>query len=219
MKNQIEKFKVAILFEIPKRIIDIVGSIVFMIVFSPVYIITAILIWNQDKHSPFYTQIRVGKNQKHFITYKFRSMVVNADQILFNDKKLYEQMRSGNNKVKEDPRITKLGHFIRKYSIDEFLQMFNVLKGEMSIVGPRPLRPDEYELSAKKSENYKQKLALITTVKPGLTGLWQVSGRSNIDFDHRLILECEYAKKKSLLMDIIIMLKTPYTMLKGEGAY
>lgn len=216
MNRNLKEF---IIFDGPKRLIDILGSSLFILVFSPVYIVTAFLIWYHDKHSPLYTQIRVGKNKKQFTAYKFRSMVVDADKILFNDKNLYEKMRSGNNKVKNDPRITKMGQFIRKFSIDEFLQMFNILMGDMSIVGPRPLRPDEYEVYANKNSEYAKKLEIITTVKPGLTGLWQVSGRSNINFEDRLNLECKYVKEKSLFNDIIIMLKTPYTILKGEGAY
>ena len=144
---------------------------------------------------------------------------MNADEIMKQNADLYNQLRSGTNKVKDDPRITKVGKFIRKYSIDEFAQMFNVLFGQMSIIGPRPLRPDEYQLACDVSQEQKQKLQQIITAKPGITGLWQVSGRSNITFDKRLDLEVNYAKSRSLLLDLQIAIKTPLAILKGEGAY
>lgn len=206
-------------FIIPKRITDIIGSAVFIFCFSPIYIVTAFLIWQHDKGNPIYKQIRVGKNGKHFNAYKFRSMVINADEIMRNNPDLYNQLRSGTNKIIDDPRVTKVGKFIRKYSIDEFAQMFNVLLGDMSIIGPRPLRPDEYELACNVSPEQMQKLQTIITAKPGITGLWQVSGRSNIPFDKRLDLEVTYANSQSLLMDLQIAIKTPLAILKGEGAY
>ncbi|MEM4655237.1 MAG: sugar transferase [Thermosphaera sp.] len=202
-----------------KRLMDIVGSLVFILVFSPVYLITAILIFLQDRHNPLYTQSRVGLLGKTFQTYKFRSMVHNADEIMRKDAKLYAQLRSGNNKIVDDPRITRVGKFLRKYSIDEFPQMFNVLLGQMSLVGPRPLRPDEFELAVNKSSENKSTLERICTVKPGITGYWQTHGRSNVDFDTRMKMEYDYATKKSLLLDIQIILRTPYAVLKGDGAY
>ena len=202
-----------------KRLIDIFFALTFIIVFSPIYLISTIIVFFQDYKNPFYTQIRVGQNKVQFKFYKFRSMVVNADEILFKDKKLYEQMRTGNNKVQNDPRVTKFGRFIRKYSIDEFPQMLNVLKGDMSIVGPRALRVDEYELYASKSFNNGEKLKIISSVKPGITGYWQVNGRSNIDFDTRIDMDCYYANKKSILFDLVILTKTPLAVLNGGGAY
>lgn len=201
-----------------KRAFDILISIIFFVFAWPLLLIIAMLIWKNDKANPFYTHIRVGKNKVPFKIYKYRSMVVNADEILFSNKELYKQIRSGTNKIKDDPRITKIGRFIRKTSIDEFPQFLNVLKGDMSFVGPRALRPDEYELYEKKSKTNKDKLEMISTVKPGITGYWQVSGRSKINFDKRMDMEAYYAKNKSLIMDIVIILKTPIAVLKGEGA-
>jgi len=146
-------------------------------------------------------------------------MVVNADDILYKNKQLYEQMRTGNNKVQDDPRITRFGRFIRKYSIDEFPQMLNVLKGDMSVVGPRALRVDEYDLYATKNSSNAEKLEIIGSVKPGITGYWQVGGRSTIDFDTRIDMDCYYANQKSIIFDIKLLLKTPYAVLKGEGAF
>lgn len=190
-----------------------------MIVFSPIYIVTAIIIWLQDNHTPFYFQKRIGYNGKVFNFYKFRSMIVNADDILFKDPELYKQMRSGNNKIINDPRITKFGRFIRKYSIDEFPQMLNVIKGDMSVVGPRALRPDEFELYKSKSEENAKKLEIITSVMPGITGYWQVFGRSNISFDQRIDMDCHYAQNQSLAFDLLLLFKTPLAIIKGEGAY
>jgi exopolysaccharide production protein ExoY len=207
------------LYTFPKRLIDIVFATMFIFIFSPIYLVSMIIIFMQDFHNPFYTQVRIGKNKTPFNFYKFRSMVVNADDILFKDKKLYNEMRSGSNKVKNDPRVTKFGRFIRKYSIDEFPQMLNVLKGDMSVVGPRALRVDEYELYASKSPVNKEKLKEIGTVNPGITGYWQVGGRSSIDFDTRIDMDCLYAKKKSIVFDIEILVKTPYAVIKGEGAF
>ncbi len=201
------------------RTIDLVLATIFLIVFSPVFVFTAIAVWAYDGNFPFYHHKRVGLNGKLFEFWKFRSMVVNADDILFKNKELYKKMRSGNNKVEDDPRVTPIGKFIRKYSIDEFPQVFNVLLSDMSFIGPRALRPDEFDEYKGRNKENEKKLNIMITVKPGITGLWQVSGRSNINFDQRIDLECSYAKKKSILLDIVILLKTPFAVLKGEGAY
>lgn len=198
---------------------DITISIVFIIIMSPVIVIVSFLIWIQDWHSPFYSHMRIGKSKKQFRLYKFRSMIVNADDVLFNDPKLLKKMRSGTNKAEDDPRITKIGKFIRKYSIDEFPQIINVLKGDMSFVGPRALRPDEYQGYENKSQKNKDRLKKLVKVKPGITGYWQVNGRSKIDFDTRMDMECYYADNMSFWLDMLIILKTPFAVLKAEGAY
>ncbi len=202
-----------------KRILDIILASGFIVVFSPVYIITAIAIFVSDFHSPIYSQIRIGKDKKPFKFYKFRSMVINADEILFNNKELLEQIRSGTNKIKDDPRITKVGKFIRKYSIDEFPQMFNVLKGDMSFIGPRALRPDEFEKYEQKGDKQKAKLEKLVSVRPGITGYWQVNGRSNIDFDKRMDMVSYYVDNLSFKFDVEILLKTPKAVIAGDGAY
>ncbi len=202
-----------------KRILDIFLALAFMIVFSPVYIITAIAVFLSDFHHPIYSQERIGKNKKGFKFYKFRSMVVNADEILFNNPDLLEQMRSGTNKVKDDPRITKVGKFIRKYSIDEFPQMFNVLKGDMSFIGPRALRPDEFEKYEAQGSEERKKIDKLVTVKPGITGYWQVNGRSNVNFDKRMDMVAYYVDNLSFALDLKILLKTPKAVIAGDGAY
>lgn len=202
-----------------KRYMDIFLAVSFIIIFSPVYIITALVIYLQDHGNPIYKQNRVGYKTKHFPFYKFRSMVINADEILFNDPKLYKQARSGEHKIKNDPRITKFGRFIRKTSIDEFPQMFNVIKGDMSFIGPRALRPDEYDMYKKQNESNSKKLKKLVSVKPGITGYWQVSGRSNVSFDDRINMDCYYADNASFKFDLEIMIKTPLAVIKGDGAY
>jgi lipopolysaccharide/colanic/teichoic acid biosynthesis glycosyltransferase len=164
---------------------------------------------------------RIGKNGKIFRLYKFRSMPVYSDSILTRDprfKKLYNEWKRSNFKLHEDPRVTKFGRFIRKYSIDEMPQLFNVLKGEMSLVGPRPYHADEIEEQQKRYPGTSKFVIITQTVKPGITGQWQVTGRSNINFDKRIEMDALYAKKKSLWTDFLIILKTPIAMISGVGA-
>jgi len=207
------------LYEVAKRLMDIIIALGFILILFPLYLITGLVIWLQDRHSPFYYQDRIGLNAVPFKFYKFRSMVINADDILLEDKELYKRMRSGANKMVDDPRVTKFGKFIRKYSIDEIPQMLNVLKGDMSVIGPRALRPDEYKMYADGSAENARKLKTLSSVKPGITGYWQVSGRSNVDFNKRIDMDCYYATKKSIWLDILILIKTPFAVIKGEGAY
>ena len=164
---------------------------------------------------------RIGKNGKIFRLYKFRSMPVFSDSILTRDprfKKLYNEWKRSNFKLHEDPRVTKFGRFIRKYSIDEMPQLFNVLRGEMSLVGPRPYHADEIEEQQKRYPGTHKFVIITQTVKPGITGQWQVTGRSNINFDKRIEMDALYARKKSLWTDFLIILKTPIAMISGVGA-
>lgn len=164
---------------------------------------------------------RIGKGGKVFRLYKFRSMPVNADYLLTKDprfKKLYNEYKRSSFKLHEDPRVTKFGKIIRKYSIDEMPQLFNVLKGEMSLVGPRPYHANELEEQQKRYKGTEKYVKETQTVKPGITGYWQVTGRSNINFDQRIKMDADYAQKKSLITDIIIILKTPIAMISGVGA-
>lgn len=206
-----------------KRLIDIALATVLLIIFSPVILITAFAIKLTSK-GPILadTPKRVGKDGKLFFPYKFRSMIVNAYELLKTDprfKKAYEeQQKSGYYKIKNDPRVTPVGKIIRKFSIDEMPQFINVLKGEMSIVGPRPYYPDEL---AKQQKIYPQTSELVKevlTVKPGITGYWQVTGRSEVKFDKRIEMDAFYARKKSVLLDISILAKTPWAMISGKGA-
>lgn len=210
-------------YELTKRIIDLVGASVLLVVFSPIMLISAIIIKSTSEGPVFAdTPKRVGKSGSPFYTYKFRSMIVNAYKLLKTDprfKKAYEEQQNGGNyKIKNDPRITSFGKFIRKYSVDEMPQLINVLKGEMSLVGPRPYYKEELEKQQKIFPNTKHLVQEMLTVKPGITGYWQVSGRSDVAFDKRIEMDAYYARKKSILFDILIMLKTPWAMVTGKGA-
>ena len=205
-----------------KRIIDLLGTIFLLLFFSPVYILTVIVI-KLDSDGPILADVpeRIGEQGKKFKMNKFRSMIVNAHHLLRTDPKfykLYDQYKKGSYKLKKDPRITKVGKFIRKHSLDEIPQLINVLRGEMSLVGPRAYYPDELENQQKKFPKTRKLVAKVLSVKPGITGLWQVSGRSEVNFDKRIALDASYVKNMSLLLDLKIILKTPLVMLSGQGA-
>lgn len=198
-----------------KRIIDILGALVGIMTLIPLTVIIWILNKINKEDGPvFYAQERIGKDGKHFKMYKYRSMVVNADEVLEDLLAKDENARKEYNtykKFKNDPRITKIGEFLRKTSLDEFPQFINVLKGEMSLVGPRAYMPKEKDDMGNSYEN-------IVKCKPGITGLWQVNGRSSVTFENRLIMDLEYIEKYNLGLDIEILFKTISTVLNKEGA-
>ena len=194
-----------------KRCIDIVGSLVGIIILSPLLIIVAIAIKIEDpKGKIFFARKRCGKNNKLFPMYKFRSMVSNAEELL-EELMEHNEMDGPVFKIKDDPRITKVGKFIRKTSIDELPQLFNVLMGDMSIVGPRPAIPHEV---AEYNDYHKQRLL----VKPGLTCIWQVSGRNSIGFDEWMEMDLEYIETRNLWMDIKLIFKTVGVLFGDENA-
>lgn len=198
-----------------KRVMDLIGAIVGLIVFSPIFLLISILYMIGDNKGPvFFKQIRMGKNGKEFHIYKFRSMIVNAEEKLRSNEILYKKYIDNNYKLEpsEDPRITKVGQFLRKTSLDELPQFLNVLKGDMSLVGPRPVVQEELgEYGERKDE--------FLSVKPGLTGYWQVSGRSDVGYPERVDLELYYAYNASLWFDIKILLLTVKNVVVGRGAY
>ena len=213
-------------FDLAKRTIDVFGGIFLIILFSPIMLVTAIAL-KLTSPGPILveptnsTAQRVGKDGKIFYHYKFRSMMVGAYHLLRTDpkfKKLYVEYKRSSFKLHKDPRITKIGKFIRKYSIDEMPQLFNVLKGEMSIVGPRPYFIEELDEQQGKYPHTKKFVKQTLTVRPGITGYWQVSGRSEVHFDKRIEMDAYYAKKKSIVFDLMILLKTPWVMISGKGA-
>ena len=195
-----------------KRVLDTAVSALALIVLLPLFILTAIAIWVENPGPVFYTQIRVGLNGKHFRFYKFRSMVMNADKIKKELAASNESSAGVIFKMKQDPRITKVGKIIRKFSIDELPQLINVLKGDMSLVGPRPPLPSEV---AEYTLEERKRLHII----PGITCLWQVSGRSDIPFTDQVRLDMQYIQSASFLNDIILLLKTIPAVLTGRGAY
>src|SRR4030042_4318577 len=210
------------MYDISKRIIDILGSIVLGILFFPICVVTAIAI-KQDSYGPVFadTPKRSGKDGKLFKLYKFRSMIVNAHQKLRTDPKfvkLFHEYKHNSYKLMKDPRVTRVGKFIRKHSLDEIPQFLNVLIGEMSLVGPRPYYPDELIEQQRKYPHTKNLVAIVKSAKPGITGQWQVSGRSEVNFDERIKLDADYVKKRSLWLGIKILLKTPWAVVSGKGA-
>lgn len=214
------------MYDFVKRIIDIVLSVILIILFSPIMLVSAIIIKLTSKGPVLVEKEnihmkRIGKNGKIFRLYKFRSMPVNADYLLTKDprfRKLYHEYKESSFKLHEDPRVTKFGKFIRKYSIDEMPQLFNVLRGQMSIVGPRPYHVDEIIEQQRRYPGTEKYVIQTQTVKPGITGFWQVTGRSNINFDKRIKMDADYAKRKNLWDDMLIIVKTPVAMISGKGA-
>ncbi|OGY30516.1 MAG: multidrug MFS transporter, partial [Candidatus Woykebacteria bacterium RIFCSPLOWO2_01_FULL_41_12] len=197
-----------------KRFLDVVGASVGLILFSPIFLLVALFI-KLNSRGPMFADIpsRVGAGGKTFKMYKFRSMIVNAHDVLRKDpkyKQLYEQYKKSNFKVStdQDPRITKVGRFIRKTSLDELPQFINILKGDMSLVGPRAFHGDELEEQQQRYPETRKLVVELLGVKPGLTGPWQVSGRSSVDFPERVKLDADYAKSNSVINDIKIILKT-----------
>ncbi len=202
-----------------KRLVDIVGSLVGIIILSPLLLIVAVAI-GLDSPGPILadTPMRAGKKGKLFRIYKFRSMVQNAHEILENNPKLLEEYKKNSYKIFNDPRVTRVGKIIRRFSIDEFPQFFNILNGEMSLVGPRAYYPYELAEQQKKYPTSRKFVKIILSGKPGVTGLWQVSGRSEINFDKRVKMDAKYVKRRSLFYDFWIMLKTIPAVLSGRGA-
>lgn len=205
-----------------KRVFDVILALFLLVIFWPIYICTAIAI-KLTSHGPLFADVpeRVGQNTKSFKMFKFRSMINNAHELLRTDPglaKLYDEYKKSSYKLTNDPRITGVGKFIRKHSLDEIPQLLNVVKGEMSIVGPRAYYKDELEEQQKKYPHTKGLVKKVLSVKPGITGLWQVSGRSQINFDKRIGLDAYYVDGISLLTDLKIILKTPWIMLTGRGA-
>ncbi len=192
--------------------LDVSGSLILLIIFSPLFVATALAIYLTDPGDIFYVAHRIGLNGKPFGFIKFRSMYMNADKM---KDQLLEQNESADGvifKMKNDPRVTKVGRIIRRFSIDELPQLINVLKGDMSLVGPRPPLPREvaeYTLEDRKRLH----------VKPGITCLWQIKGRSEIPFSQQVQLDMEYIGSRSLLSDFVILLKTIPAVISGRGAY
>lgn len=200
-----------------KRTFDIVFASLVLTIFSPVYLILIILVTADSKGPVFYVQKRIGKNHQPFNCIKFRTMIDNADEVLatiMQDSNTAREEFKQSFKLKQDPRITSIGKFLRLTSLDELPQFWNVLKGEMSVVGPRPLVPEELY-------KYGHKINTVLQIKPGITGLWQVSGRNDIPYPKRVQIDVYYAKSRTGLLDLWIIYKTIGVMLfpRNNGAY
>jgi lipopolysaccharide/colanic/teichoic acid biosynthesis glycosyltransferase len=205
-----------------KRAIDIFGSLFLLVLFAPICLIIALII-KLESNGPVFadTPERVGKNGTLFKMFKFRSMIENAHVLLRKDPKmrsLYEQYKKNSYKLKEDPRVTNFGKFIRHHSLDEIPQLLNVFLGDMSLIGPRAYYPDELANQQNKYPQTKKLVKKVLSIKPGITGYWQVSGRSEVNFDKRIAMDAEYVNRRSLWYDIYILAKTPWAMVSGKGA-
>jgi exopolysaccharide biosynthesis polyprenyl glycosylphosphotransferase len=194
-----------------KRFIDIFGAIVGLALLSPLFLVIFLLIKIDSKGPAVYSQIRVGKDGKLFKMYKFRSMITNAEELLEKLKEKNE-MDGPMFKIKDDPRITKVGKFIRKTSIDELPQLINVLKGDMSLVGPRPSLPKEVE-------QFESWMLERLSMSPGLTCYWQVSGRNNIGFKEWMEMDIKYVREASIITDIKLIIKTIKLMFGDNNAH
>jgi lipopolysaccharide/colanic/teichoic acid biosynthesis glycosyltransferase len=193
-----------------KRGLDLVVAVLLVVVLSPLLCLVALLVRLEGDGTIIYKRRVIGKNGE-FYAYKFRTMCKDADQRLAADHHLrlaFEQ----NFKLAEDPRVTKVGAFLRKYSLDELPQFINVIKGEMSLVGPRMVTSAELG-------KYGALRELMLRIKPGITGYWQVNGRQNVSYDERIRMDTHYVRNWTLLLDIYILCKTPFKVIKGEGAY
>lgn len=197
------------------RCLDIVLAIPLLLFLSPMMLATALVIWLQDGGKPMFGHVRVGLNGRLFRCWKFRSMVVDADEklaeLLANDPEARLEWET-DHKLRNDPRVTALGTFLRKSSLDELPQLINVIMGEMSLVGPRPIVAEEIDKYGRQFRWYRQ-------VRPGITGLWQVSGRNDLDYRQRVALDVLFVKRFSLWLYISILLRTAPAVLSREGAH
>lgn len=197
-----------------KRILDIIVALTLIVLFLPIWIIVPILIMLDSPGPILFTHRRIGKHGKPVLLLKFRSMVQDADEILHKkDPELLKRFKAGDWKLENDPRITKLGKVLRSLTIDEFPQLLNVLRGEMSMVGPRAYVERELKEQQLKYPETKPLIKDILSVKPGVTGPWQTSGRNEVPFNMRAKMDAQYAREKSIWKDILILVKTPKAMI------
>jgi lipopolysaccharide/colanic/teichoic acid biosynthesis glycosyltransferase len=201
-------------YETQKRVLDISVALFLSLIFLPIWVFVPLLVYLDSGWPVIFRHRRIGKNGKEFYLYKFRSMVHGADDMLHkHDKKLLEEFKKGDWKLANDPRITRLGKVLRSLTIDEFPQLYNVLKGEMSMVGPRAYVKRELDEQVKKYPETQKYVDLILSMKPGITGPWQTGGRNEVPFSVRAKMDGEYAKKKSFWTDIQILCRTPKAMI------
>ena len=194
-----------------KAAMDFVGAVVAVVLLAPVLLIVSILVRRGSPGPVIYRRRVVGLYGRRFDAYKFRTMISDAEAYLEAHSELKEQWDS-TGKIQEDPRITRVGRLLRRYSLDELPQLFNVLKGQMSLVGPRMITPEELRHFGRWRHN-------LLTVKPGLTGLWQVSGRSGLSYEDRVRLDMHYIRNYTVWTDLKLVLNTIWTVLRGRGAY
>lgn len=213
-------------YDFSKRTIDIIGALIMLVLFSPIMILVTIFIKRASQGPIFFTPLRVGKNGKLFRMLKFRSMymynikgnLVHAEKYLQSNPKLMAAYQKNSYKLKNDPRITPVGKFIRRFSLDEIPQLINVLKGDMSLVGPRAYQKNELAHQQQIYPKTSKYVKIILEARPGASGPWQVSGRSFINFDKRVEMDAKYIKRRSIFYDIWVIIQTPIVMITGRGA-
>lgn len=198
-----------------KRVFDVIFSGTALIILSPLFLLIALLIKVEDKGTIIYKQIRIGKDCKPFQMYKFRSMKIDADKI-HEKLKLEYQNTEVSFKLKKDPRVTRIGYIIRKFNLDELPQLWNVLRGDMSLVGPRPLPDYEYKME---QELYGKKYIERYRVPQGLTCIWQISNRAEVEFENRMQMDVDYAKERSFMLDLSLIVKTFLYTIIGKASY
>ena len=199
---------------VTKRVLDVVGAIALGVVFSPL-IVAIVVLTLFGGNAVLYRHLRVGRGGRTFWCVKFRTMIPNADQVLRGLLEKDPELRAEwirDRKLRRDPRVTRLGHFLRRTSLDELPQLLNVLRGEMSLVGPRPVVREELL-------RYGRSVGIYLSVKPGITGLWQVTGRNNTSYRRRVALDTYYVRNQNVLLDLYILTKTTGVVLRGNGAY
>jgi lipopolysaccharide/colanic/teichoic acid biosynthesis glycosyltransferase len=194
-----------------KRGLDLAVALAVCVILAPLLLATILAIWITSPGPLLHRRRVVGRGGREFDALKFRSMRVDADRVLKADAELWAAF-SANHKLPNDPRITPVGRLLRRYSIDELPQLFNVIRGEMSLIGPRMVTAPELE-------KYGKHVDTLLSVQPGMTGLWQVSGRQTTTYERRVELDVHYVEHWSLLLDLRILLKTPLVVVRGEGAY
>jgi lipopolysaccharide/colanic/teichoic acid biosynthesis glycosyltransferase len=198
-------------YDVSKRMLDIVGATVALVLTSPLLVVIAIAIRTTSPGPALFRQRRLGRGGVEFWCYKFRTMIVNAEQLLESDEQLRDRFRESY-KLKDDPRTTAVGGWLRKTSLDELPQLFNILAGTMSLIGPRPIVPPERD----KYHGFADKLL---SVKPGLGGYWQAYGRSNTTYEQRIEMDMNYVDRRSLRLDLKLLLLTALVAIKRQGAY
>lgn len=198
-------------YEIAKRLFDVIFSLVVLVPLIPIFVLLALVIKLGDGGSVFYRREVVGRNGKHFYALKFRTMIPHADEYLAEHPDLFSRY-TAQVKLRDDPRVTRLGGVLRRTSLDELPQFFNVLRGQMSLVGPRIIHPSEVE-------RFGEFAYIRQLVRPSITGLWQVSGRQHVSYAQRVALDEEYMRRRSFWLDLRILGKTIIVVLRGQGAY
>ena len=197
-----------------KRVFDVLGAVVLGVVFCPLIIVIAVLL-HREGGPIIFRHRRVGRHGKAFDCLKFRSMVPDADRVLRELLEQHPELRAEwlrDHKLRDDPRVTTVGRFLRRTSLDELPQLWNVIRGEMSLVGPRPVVREELL-------RYGRCACIYLAARPGVTGLWQVNGRNNTDYRRRVVLDVYYVRRQNLVLDLYILFKTTYVVLGGSGAY